>query len=570
MTAGAADVRRLAQMLAEQGDDELAALLAARDVSPDAPWRTVFDAADALLAPAAIDRALARMPLPALLAARRDRLGVADAALFDARGLSAGGGMFDSVRERLEAASGRLERAASAVAAAAPVSPPTEAEVAAAAERALLGVASLTDLLLRADEAPLPATASGAVTAAGRRDLARGGISGDPDATDDLIALGAGAGLWRLGPTGWTPADAAGSWLDAAAAERWATVANALLVGLPGGVRGSSGPRPAAEWPDAYPLDPEWPQRASARLRQAQRWGILTSEGAMPPWSRGLGSPYPDLTALAERFPPETEHLYLQADLSGISPGPLHPSVERRLRGMSDREGGTHTGGYRFTERSLTRAFAAGETAGSVREFLTAVSLTGIPQPLDYLIESTASRHGSIRVADAHDGARIDSAVPPLLAALAVDRALRPLGLRMREGVLRTALGRDATVRALVDAGYPAVAADEDGGPLLRRDSPPTPAPNAPTPGHRYARLIRAIRAGTGEDAEAAWLTRALEQAVRSRSVVEVTVRMPDGGSRDFVLEATALSGGRLRGRDRAADVERTLPLSSIARARPV
>jgi hypothetical protein len=50
---------------------------------------------------------------------------------------------------------------------------------------------------------------------------------------------------------------------------------------------------------------------------------------------------------------------------------------------------------------------------------------------------------------------------------------------------------------------------------------------------------------------------------------VEVTVRMPDGRTRDFVLEATALSGGRLRGRDRAADVERTLPLSSIARARP-
>lgn len=567
MTAGAADVRRLARMLAELGEDELAALLAARDVPPDAPWRTMFDAADALLAPTAVDQALARLPLPALLAAHRDRLDPADAAVLEAGGLSVDGGMFDTVRERLEVASDRLDRAASALA---PAPPPTETEVAAAAERALLGVASLTELLLRADEAPLPATATGAVTAAGRRGLARAGIAGDPDATDDLIALGAGAGLWRLGPAGWAPAEAAGDWLDAAAAERWTIVARAFLVGLPEGVRESTRPRPAAQWPDAYPLDPQWPQQASARLRQAQRWGILTGGGALPPWSRDLGSPDPDLTALAERLPPETEHLYLQADLTGISPGPLHPSVERRLRAMSDREGGTHAGGYRFTERSLSRAFAAGETAASVRAFLAAVSLTGIPQPLDYLIESTAARHGSIRVAGAPGGARIDSADPALLASLAVDRALRPLGLRMREGALHTPLAPDAAVRALVDEGYPALAADGAGGALPQRGGAPDPAPGAPTPAHRYARLIRAVRAGTGADAEAAWLARALEQAVRSRSVVEVTVRMPDGGSRDFVLEATALSGGRLRGRDRAADVERTLPLSRIARARPV
>jgi hypothetical protein len=124
-------------------------------------------------------------------------------------------------------------------------------------------------------------------------------------------------------------------------------------------------------------------------------------------------------------------------------------------------------------------------------------------------------------------------------------------------------------VRALVDEGYPALAADGAAG-AVRRGGEPEPAPGAPAPAHRYARLIRAVRAGTGEDAEAAWLIRALEQAVRSRSVVEVTVRMPDGRTRDFVLEATALSGGRLSPADRAADVERTLPLSSIARARPV
>ena len=61
-----------------------------------------------------------------------------------------------------------------------------------------------------------------------------------------------------------------------------------------------------------------------------------------------------------------------------------------------------------------------------------------------------------------------------------------------------------------------------------------------------------------------------LDQAVRTRATIEITVRMPDGSSRDVTLEAAGLGGGRLRGRDRAADVERTLPLSSILSVRPV
>jgi hypothetical protein len=44
---------------------------------------------------------------------------------------------------------------------------------------------------------------------------------------------------------------------------------------------------------------------------------------------------------------------------------------------------------------------------------------------------------------------------------------------------------------------------------------------------------------------------------------------MPDGTEREFTIEATGLGGGRLRGLDRAVDVERTLPVSSISGIRP-
>jgi hypothetical protein len=57
---------------------------------------------------------------------------------------------------------------------------------------------------------------------------------------------------------------------------------------------------------------------------------------------------------------------------------------------------------------------------------------------------------------------------------------------------------------------------------------------------------------------------------VRARAVIDVVVRLPDASTRTFRLEATGFGGGRLRGRDRGADVERTLPLSSIASVHPV
>ena len=55
---------------------------------------------------------------------------------------------------------------------------------------------------------------------------------------------------------------------------------------------------------------------------------------------------------------------------------------------------------------------------------------------------------------------------------------------------------------------------------------------------------------------------------MRTRAVVLVEVAMPDGSSRELTLEASGMGGGRLRGRDRTADVERTLPVRSIRSVR--
>ena len=97
------------------------------------------------------------------------------------------------------------------------------------------------------------------------------------------------------------------------------------------------------------------------------------------------------------------------------------------------------------------------------------------------------------------------------------------------------------------------------------------PAPEAPTtsaPDHQP--LIARLRAQQGPDADAAWLDRELDAAVRARAVLLVEIVMPDGTTRELQLEASGLGGGRLRGRDRAADVERTLPVRSIRSARVI
>jgi hypothetical protein len=280
----------------------------------------------------------------------------------------------------------------------------------------------------------------------------------------------------------------------------------------------------------------------------------------------------PDLAALGAYLPSEVDRIYLQNDLTAIAPGPLPPALDVRLRSMAVRESRAQASTYRFSAESLAAAITAGETADSVRAFLREISLTGIPQPLEYLIARNADRHGLLRVGADDDGrTRVLSDDPATLETVAVDQALRPLGL-VRDGAsLATRVSAGTVLWALADARYPVVAVDEDGAPQpvdrlrVAADVEPVRAAD------RYADLLARLRAGSaGDDTDAAWLERELDQAVRARAVIDVVVRLPDGSSRTFRLEASGLGGGRLRGRDRGADVERTLPLASIASVHPV
>ncbi|WP_312172228.1 helicase-associated domain-containing protein, partial [Microbacterium sp.] len=456
--------------------------------------------------------------------------------------------------------------APAAVDPAAPVAADETAE-AHAAERAFTTVSSVADLLLLARDRPFTLLTGGTLSAGEKRQLGEAGL--DADTLDALVAIATTAGLMTVDDRRLRTTVSAEAWLRSSVADRWSALVSGHRDALPRGVRDhGSGWIPTSGWTHAHPWDASWPERSAALLERARLLGLRADDDSEPSWAMTVrhGEPI-DPGPLTLLLPSEVDRVFLQNDLSAIAPGPLAPALDVRLRTIAARESAAQASSYRFSQESVARALVAGETEESIVEFLEGVSLTGIPQPLRYLVTQTAQRHGLVRVStDSETGrTRIESADSTLLDAMSVDQTLRPLGLSAHVGSLTTRVGRDTVYWALVDARYPATLVDEQGTALTGERNPAAdPAPPRPVD---FAPLIAALRSHQGPDADAAWLDRELEAAVRSRATLRVTIGMPDGSTRDLLLEATGLGGGRLRGRDRAADVERTLPVSSIRAA---
>ena len=557
--------RPLAVWLAAASDAELERLFAGRGVRPDAAWNDFFDVAEALLDPASVDRAVSTL-------SREDAAAIAGIAAGEDAGapvdrlialglIDPDGGLFAPVAESV---SGRapVPAADSGVATAA-----SDDASARAAELAFATVGRLADLLLAAREAPLALLATGVLAAGEKKRLTEIGI--DSDDADELRAIAADAALVRTHERRVLPTAAAEGWLRLPFADRWTRLVTAFRAALPTGIRTGAGWLPPADWRSAYPWDAAWPVREQRLQRRARLLGLIADDDTEPAWSARLRQGRDaDAEPLGRHVPAEVDRVFLQNDLTAIAPGPLQPALDVRLRSMVERDP-AQSSSYRFTAESITHGLVEGETEASIIEFLTALSLTGVPQPLAYLVSQTAQRHGLVRVWASETGTIVTSSDSHLIETMSVDRSLRPLALTAEDGMLTSRVRAETVYWALVDARYPATLVDDEGQAISTRRAPAVddaPTQSAPS----YAALIARLREHQGPDADAAWLDRELEAAVRQRAVVIVEVGMPDGSSRELTLEASGLGGGRLRGRDRAADVERTLPVSSIRSARIV
>ncbi|MFS0868036.1 helicase-associated domain-containing protein [Microbacterium sp. 179-B 1A2 NHS] len=565
----ASDARALAHRLAQLDTGALAALFDIRQVTPSATWADFFDVAEGLLEPAQITRAVQTLSDREAAALTR-AIATGDPVTEPERGLLAARALVDDDGRAYDALRDALADV-EAVPAPEVFAGPAESD-AGSAERAFEAVASLADILHLATKAPLARIGTGALSATDRRRLVESGAVTTGADADELVAIADLAGLLVGGERAWLVTDAGMEWLTTRTVERWHLVARRLTERMPPALLTADGGwRPAAEWAGASPYDPAWPERLAVIVALAQRWALIGPDGVSPAWAAGVTQGGDaDVEALQALLPHEVDRVYLQNDLTAIAPGPLEPGLDLRLRTVARRESRAQASTYRFTAETIGGAFAAGETAASLTSFLTELSLTGVPQPLAYEIERSAARHGLIRVGPDREGRTRVTGDRDLLQALAVDQALRPLGLVTDGEDLVTGSAPDTAFWMLADARYPVLAVDAAGEPraLDRHHVDGDPAP-APTPADRYRTLLGRLQDSQSGDADAAWLERELEQAVRARSVVTIIVRMPDGSDREVTVEAAGLGGGRLRGRDRAADVERTLPLSSIISVRP-
>lgn len=609
--ATSGSVLALAARLRALSDDELTRLVASRGIRATG-IDDFFDLAEALLDRTSVQAALERLDRPtlAVLAAAGDlaessgaptadrlahRLGLDPAEVTERLDLAIAAGLVGAESGRYAPWDAVVEQLRSWPSFGLPtpslladVPPPAALERVSGADarfidrgagdRAFATTAAITDLLLALRSSPARRLARGGVALPDARRLAdASGV--DPEEVGTLLDIAGRAGLVSLDGSGWEPLDAAAGWLAGSRVARWRALASGWLGRLPDELRDLLRDRARAVWGEGlldylrwlYPAGGEWIRNRAATFgAEAELLGLA---GSSTPSTAGtallLDGPDAAATAMAELFPPEVDTVYLQDDLTVIAPGPLRADLDLRLRGVADVETRGVATGFRITAASLTRALLSGETEPDIRSFLSGISLTGIPQPLDYLLTDTAARFGSLRVGSEPDGrAYVRSDDPTLLRQVAVDPSLTALALSEEDGRLVSRFDPGVVATTLVEARYPAVREDSAGRIAATgaggRGGEGVPDDTA-------AILIAHVRevATASPDDDRAWLVRQIELAAKGKVAVTVTVRMPDGSLADYTLEPAAVAGGRLRARDRRADIERTLPLSSVVAVRP-
>lgn len=209
--------------------------------------------------------------------------------------------------------------------------------------------------------------------------------------------------------------------------------------------------------------------------------------------------------ALAPHLPEPLDHVLLQADLTAVAPGPLLRPLAELLAIAADVESKGGATVYRFTPGSVRRALDAGQSASDLHDFLRAHSRTPVPQPLAYLIDDVARKHGHLRVGSASAYVRCDDEA--VLDEILADK--RSQSLRLRR-LAPTVLSAYADPAALLDGlrtmGFAPAAESAEGDVMITRAhahrtpprTPPAPVPDGPPvpDATLLGAAVRAIRAG--------------------------------------------------------------------------
>jgi hypothetical protein len=460
----------------------------------------------------------------------------------------------------------------------------------------------------------------------------------------DLLATGTTAD----GDAVWLPTDTFDIWSAAPVADRWARLALAWLDGprLAGLVGGREAGKPvnalSADLERAWlpetrrtaltqldGLEPGtvlaagtgvpslvervgWlrPRRPAAR-DQAVAWTVeesavvgLTALGGISTHGRALLSTDDPLhhapSALAPLLPEPVDHVLLQADLTAVAPGPLEQDLARHLAMLADVESRGGATVYRFTERSVRRAFDSGWSAAEVHGFVASSSRTPVPQALTYLVDDVSRRFGTIRVGAAESFLRSDDETA--LTELVHHPQAASLRLRrIAPTVVVSDVPLDVLLPRLRELGSaPVVEAPDGTVRLARRETLRAHAPRrrppaadlVPLPGPldaqaaarlaaRAAATVTAVRAGdraaanrpapalrAAEPTTPASTLALLREAVETRSTVWMGYLDNHGSSVERVVDPVKVEAGWLSAYDHRTDDVRSFAVHRITAVR--
>ena len=356
--------------------------------------------------------------------------------------------------------------------------------------------------------------------------------------------------------------------------------------------------RPGGLAPSAA-VGPDGPDLVRWTLDEAERLGRHRPRGAVPGRPGALINEGRDAAAdvLEPLLPEPLDHVLLQADLTAVAPGPLESSLaaelgadgRRRVDRRRDRLPVHARPRYvvRWTPGAPRTTYAASSPARS---------RTPVPQPLSYLVDDIARRHGVIRVGIAKSYLRCDDEA--VLSEIIADRrSARLLKLRRLaagvivarvapEELLDAACATWATPRLRSPTRVPSSSAAPTCTGPARAAHPLRSAPSRPVRRRCCSTAaVRALRAGDrASEAPRGPVSGPVMGGVLPRTPAAQTLELlrdalerdrplwigfvdQDGGVTERVVDPVRLSGGALSAFDHRTGELRTFPVHRITGA---
>ena len=386
-----------------------------------------------------------------------------------------------------------------------------------------------------------------------------------------ILEIAKVSGVVAISEKRFHPTDLADSWIESDPKTRWQLLVNAWLsiIGVSGAkelaLQHSQDPSKTMNElvGSSFPLVNSSAQSRMGRVAELADTIGLSANGFAASWlSNALaGKVLAATKALESRLPAQQERIIVQADLSIIAPGPLASSIEIELRKFTDTENIGLATGYRISPLSISCGLEEGLSERQIRNLLEKLSGAPLPQPVDYLISETATRFGRLKIQGGESGSVLNSTDELLGTQILMDSKLKSYGLRKSENAIVSPLEPESLYHALRENGYLAIRIDQNSKVI---------APSAIHKNSSHSAMfedqltrLRKQDLEIADQAPESDVDRKIQLALASKSILLVEINA-NGKIMNFVLEPIGLANGRLRARDRKADIERTLPVSAI------